>query len=183
MTEEDKYTIGARLLPVLTCSSSFLLSDGAVYSRRGSKQSRAWTQECQGVCSFLNIGPEQHPATGATEYVVKPVVKPHLGLLGERMFYWLVFDMVPAAGRMTGTLVATIYAEPADPDAYQFPITLYLKGFDASFVAYAALDAEKDPPQGAARQAAWAKKAASLLEKWKRAEVLPAFHQITTITT
>ena len=151
---EDGHTVGARLLPVLTCTSSFLLSDGSVYSRRGGKSARQWRQECEGVSGYLGITPEQNPATTATEYVVKPVVKPHLGLLGERLFYWLALDMRPAEGHMAGTLIATLYVENPDPDAYQFPITLYIKGFDAYHVALAELDKEGGDLEGEARHAA-----------------------------
>lgn len=152
------------------CQASFLLTDGSVYSQRGNMTGAEWHRECKTVADHLAIPIEQHwGLMQATEYTAKAIERPHRGLLGRSMIYWLRLNFHEGKRVATGTLMAAIYLHLSDPQVHQQPMVLYLEGYDAAHVAWAkmAKDETFSADEGANAEA-WAKTARTLLESWRR---------------
>lgn len=153
---------------LVRCQTSYRLSDGSVFSRRGAMVRQEWYRECKAVAEHLDIPIEQHwGLSQATEYTVKAVPQPHHGLLGREIIYWLNLNFRVPGYVATGTLMAAIYLHTSDPEAHQQPALLHLEGYDASYVAWKTL-AEKEEAESIDQTELWAKTAERLLDSWKR---------------
>lgn len=143
---------------------TYTMKDGSVFSINTGVKPTEWKRECQIVSDHIGIPVEHNQGFYATRsYLVKKVKKPHAGLLGDRMYYWVIQDLSPVAAR--GMFMATLYLPgPLTPVV---PYSLYIEGYEARVVAMAELAEGKwQPWPGADIDKEIWKRSRTLLDRW-----------------